>query len=173
MLNWFSCRVSCAVGVISQSDRVVRRLFQRAQRVKGCHTASTLNCTHLILPILALTHTLHLSFIIILLLSLGDLTQCHSTYGKNSLLGKSDERKAKDVGKWIVMSLYTHFTWSTVNSMLLIHLCVLARFYGADSVISGGSPALEALLPHYSPVQWEILQSLGLNCSRVLLRSFV
>lgn len=112
MLNWFSCRVSCAVGVISQSDRVVRRLFQRAQRVKGCHTASTLNCTHLILPILALTHTLHLSFIIILLLSLGDLTQCHSTYGKNSLLGKSDERKAKDVGKWIVMSLYTHFTWS-------------------------------------------------------------
>lgn len=34
----------------------------------------------------------------------------------------------------------------TVNSMLLIHLCVLAWLYGADLVISGGSPALEALI---------------------------
>lgn len=77
--------MSSAVDVISQSDRAGKRLFQRANRVKRRHTASTVNCTQLILPFSLLTHTLHIYFITIFLQSLGDGAQCHSIYGKTHL----------------------------------------------------------------------------------------
>lgn len=61
-LNWLSCRVSRAVDVIFQSDGARRRLFQRAELAKGWHTASTVNCTHLILPVW-LWYTLYTSLL--------------------------------------------------------------------------------------------------------------
>lgn len=92
---------------------------------------------------LALTHMSHLSFIIILLLSLGGLTQCHSTYGRTYLKKITAGHKWwKESQRWGQMNSYViicpFHSVPAVNSTLLIHLCVLAQIYGADLVIAGG-----------------------------------
>lgn len=135
-LNW----VSRAIDLISQSERAGKRLFQRADWVKGCHTASKANCTQLLF---VLTHTLHLCFITILLLPLWDLTQCVSTYGKTYFKKIPAGHKGwKESLRWGQMNTYViiclFHSVAVVNCTVLIYRCVLAQICGADLAIGGG-----------------------------------